>query len=60
LQNKLLQTTEQLADLQEIAVAQVKQATQATGDYVRENPWKSIGIASGVGLLIGLLISRRG
>jgi ElaB/YqjD/DUF883 family membrane-anchored ribosome-binding protein len=27
--------------------------------YMRENPWQSVGIAAGVGLLIGLLLSRR-
>jgi ElaB/YqjD/DUF883 family membrane-anchored ribosome-binding protein len=59
LQSKLQQAVEQLADLQDAAVAQVKEAAQATSDYVRDNPWKSIGVASGVGLLIGLLISRR-
>jgi ElaB/YqjD/DUF883 family membrane-anchored ribosome-binding protein len=26
---------------------------------VHEKPWQSIGIAAGLGLLIGLLISRR-
>jgi ElaB/YqjD/DUF883 family membrane-anchored ribosome-binding protein len=28
--------------------------------YVRENPWKAIGIGAGVGLLIGFLAGRRG
>ena len=27
--------------------------------YVQENPWQAIGIAAGVGLLIGLLANRR-
>jgi ElaB/YqjD/DUF883 family membrane-anchored ribosome-binding protein len=26
---------------------------------VQENPWQAIGIAAGVGLLIGLLANRR-
>jgi len=26
---------------------------------VRENPWQSVGIAAGVGLLVGLLLARR-
>lgn len=32
--------------------------TQATGvdDYVHENPWQSIGIAAGAGVLAGLLV----
>ncbi|MCY1268073.1 hypothetical protein D3C76_540340 [compost metagenome] len=36
------------------------QATvEATEEYVRENPWKAVGIAAGVGFLFGLLLNRR-
>ncbi|MFQ6571710.1 DUF883 family protein [Pseudomonas sp. UM16] len=34
-------------------------ALGATEDYVQSNPWQSIGIAAGVGFLIGLLANRR-
>jgi ElaB/YqjD/DUF883 family membrane-anchored ribosome-binding protein len=27
--------------------------------YVRANPWQSVGIAAGVGLALGLLLNRR-
>lgn len=27
--------------------------------YVQSNPWQAVGIAAGVGLLLGLLIGRR-
>jgi ElaB/YqjD/DUF883 family membrane-anchored ribosome-binding protein len=30
-----------------------------TIDYIRENPYKAIGIAAGVGLLVGLILKRR-
>lgn len=36
-----------------------REAARATDDYVHENPWRSIGVAAGVGLVIGLLIGRR-
>ena len=32
---------------------------RATDDYVHEHPWASIGIAAGVGVLVGLLINRK-
>jgi ElaB/YqjD/DUF883 family membrane-anchored ribosome-binding protein len=32
---------------------------RATDDYVHEHPWRAVGAAAGVGLIIGLLISRR-
>lgn len=34
-------------------------AVVATEDYVQNNPWQSVGIAAGVGFLIGLLATRR-
>jgi ElaB/YqjD/DUF883 family membrane-anchored ribosome-binding protein len=34
-------------------------AVIATEEYVRRNPWQSVGIAAGVGLVIGVLLARR-
>jgi ElaB/YqjD/DUF883 family membrane-anchored ribosome-binding protein len=41
------------------AMKQAREVADATEEYVRENPWQSIGIAAGVGLLLGVLIARR-
>jgi len=30
-----------------------------TDEYVRSRPWTAVGIAAGVGLIIGMLVSRR-
>lgn len=35
------------------------EAARATDDYVRTHPWQAVGVAAGVGLLVGLLIARR-
>jgi ElaB/YqjD/DUF883 family membrane-anchored ribosome-binding protein len=48
-----------MSDLQESTLRQARAATDATENYVRENPWQALGIAAGVGVLIGLLVSRR-
>lgn len=48
-----------LAGLEKQTVRQVKTAARATDRYVHDNPWQTIGIAAGVGVLLGLLISRR-
>ncbi|MDR3391472.1 MAG: DUF883 family protein [Sulfuriferula sp.] len=48
-----------MAEAQEAMLARTKAAAKATDVYVHENPWKAIGIAAGVGLLVGLLIGRR-
>ena len=34
-------------------------AVHATEDYVKQNPWQAIGIAAGVGLIVGVLLARR-
>src|SRR5215213_9267754 len=41
--------------LQERAVA----GARAADTYIRENPYQSLGVAFGVGMLIGLLAARR-
>ena len=48
-----------LADLSEASVYKAKAAARATDDYVRDNPWQAVGIAAAVGVVLGLLISRR-
>lgn len=48
-----------LAQLQDAAVVRAKAAGRATDDFVHDNPWKAVGVASGIGLVVGLLIGRR-
>lgn len=47
-----------LVELQEAAIEKAKAAGQATDNYVHEKPWQAIGVAAGVGLLLGMLIAR--
>lgn len=54
----LRQAREKAQQIQETAVAKSKAAARATDDYVHENPWRSIGVAFGVGLAAGLLLNR--
>jgi ElaB/YqjD/DUF883 family membrane-anchored ribosome-binding protein len=58
-QARMNQAKIELIHLQEAAVAKVKAAGHATDEFVHENPWKSIGIAAGLGLVVGLLVIRR-
>ncbi|MDB5935518.1 MAG: hypothetical protein JWQ01_2862 [Massilia sp.] len=48
-----------LVRYQEMVVEKTKEAAKATDEYVHENPWRSIAIGAGVGLLLGVAISRR-
>lgn len=59
LQTNLTQARRKLADLQDAATEKIKVAGHAADDFVHENPWRSIAIGTGVGLLVGMLIGRR-
>lgn len=56
---RLTQAKASLLDAQETAVAKARAAGHAADDYVHDNPWKAIGAAAGIGLVVGLLIGRR-
>jgi ElaB/YqjD/DUF883 family membrane-anchored ribosome-binding protein len=48
-----------LADAEAVLVAKTRAAAQATDVYVHENPWKAVGVAAGVGFLVGFILGRR-
>ena len=56
---RLQSAKDNLVHLQDAAVAKAKAAGVAADDYVHGNPWRAIGAAAGVGLVVGLLIGRR-
>jgi ElaB/YqjD/DUF883 family membrane-anchored ribosome-binding protein len=59
IQDNLARARASLADAQAAMVDKAKEVGHATDEYVRDNPWKSVGIAAGVGFVIGLLVGRR-
>ena len=56
---KLRNAKEKMGDVQEVVADRAKAAARATDDFVHDNPWKAVGIAAGVGFLIGLLVNRK-
>lgn len=48
-----------LIKLEETVVEKTKQAAKATDEYVHENPWKSVGLGVAIGVVIGMLVSRK-
>jgi len=59
IQDSMHRAKVKLADAEGVMLDKTKEAARATDEYVHENPWKAVGIAAGVGFLLGLLISRR-
>jgi ElaB/YqjD/DUF883 family membrane-anchored ribosome-binding protein len=49
---------EKLVAAEQVLLVKAKASAKAVDGYVHENPWKSVGIAAGVGVLVGLLINR--
>ena len=59
IQARLREAKVRLSDAEAVLVAKTKAAARATDEYVHESPWTAVGIAAGVGLLVGLIIGRR-
>ncbi len=47
-------------EIQETVTTKTREAAEATDAYVHENPWKVVGMAAGLGLIIGLILGRPG
>ena len=58
-ETKLLRAKLSLQELEGQAVDHAKAAARATDDYVHDNPWRAVGIATAVGVVVGLLMNRR-
>jgi ElaB/YqjD/DUF883 family membrane-anchored ribosome-binding protein len=55
-----LQTAKaQLTEVEDMMRKRTREAVQATDDYIKANPWRSVGIAAGVGMIVGMVIARR-
>ena len=48
-----------LLEAQDAMIAKTREAARATDEYVHEKPWNAVGVAAGIGLLIGFLLGRR-
>jgi ElaB/YqjD/DUF883 family membrane-anchored ribosome-binding protein len=48
-----------LIDLQEALAEKTRECIRTTEMYVRDNPWQAVGMAAGLGLIVGLLVGRR-
>jgi ElaB/YqjD/DUF883 family membrane-anchored ribosome-binding protein len=58
-ESQLRHAKSELEQLEESAAYQARRAARATDQAVHEHPYAAMGLAAGVGLLIGMLITRR-
>ena len=58
LEKKLEEGRRVLSEQQRVFLEKAEEARISTEAYVRENPWSTVGIAAGVGLVLGLLLRR--
>jgi ElaB/YqjD/DUF883 family membrane-anchored ribosome-binding protein len=58
-QDSLHRAKLKLAEAEDVLIDRGKQAARVTDEYVHDNPWRAVGIAAGIGFVIGLLIGRR-
>ncbi len=59
LQASLAIYKDKLLDAEQVLREKTKEAARATDQYVHDHPWQAVGVAAGVGFLLGLLVSRR-
>jgi ElaB/YqjD/DUF883 family membrane-anchored ribosome-binding protein len=48
-----------VAEAEEAVMVRTREAARVTDEFVHDKPWYAVGIAAGVGLIIGMLIGRR-
>jgi ElaB/YqjD/DUF883 family membrane-anchored ribosome-binding protein len=59
IQSRLADAKVRLAEAEAALVDKAKQVGRVADAYVQDNPWRSVGIAAGIGFIVGLLIGRR-
>jgi ElaB/YqjD/DUF883 family membrane-anchored ribosome-binding protein len=53
------QAKERLAGIEDEALKHARVLAGEADQYVRGNPWQAVGIAAGIGLVLGVLMMRR-
>ena len=59
IEQSLARARAKLTEVETALADRTRQVAHATDEYVREHPWTAVSVAAGIGLIIGLLISRR-
>lgn len=55
----LRESRHRLGETSDVIAKQTREAAARTDEYVRENPWASVGIGAAIGVVLGVLLTRR-
>ncbi|HBT5026711.1 TPA: YqjD family protein [Klebsiella pneumoniae] len=58
-ESALKESRARLGETSEAILRQTRETAARADDYVRKNPWTGVGIGAAVGLVLGVLLSRR-
>jgi ElaB/YqjD/DUF883 family membrane-anchored ribosome-binding protein len=56
IEQSLVEGKKAIADAEKTIIKKSKECAEIADDYVRENPWSAIGMAAGLGVVLGLLL----
>jgi ElaB/YqjD/DUF883 family membrane-anchored ribosome-binding protein len=58
-QESLRSARKRMSEASDQLAERTRAAASSADDYVRDNPWQAVGIAAGIGFVVGLLLGRR-
>ena len=59
IQASLASAKVKLNDAERALLEKTKEAAKVADEYVHDNPWQAVGVAAGIGFVLGILIGRR-
>ncbi|MEO6423627.1 MAG: DUF883 family protein [Candidatus Nitrotoga sp.] len=59
MESNLKVAKDRLRQIEGTAIETTKTAVRASDKYVHDNPWCAVGVAIGIGAVIGMLLNRR-
>jgi len=59
IQDRIHSAKIKVAEAEEALMVRTREAARVTDEFVHKKPWYAVGIAAGVGLIVGMLIGRR-
>ena len=58
-ENTLRNAKDEVVRIERLVVDKTKEVAHTTDNYVKDHPWQAVGLSTAIGLVIGLLISRK-